>query len=102
MSDRDRPPRIVDLIPSYVMEGMVYERLLDIANQASTHRDERLALTVKRMPRTLLVFVPLTACTILFLLFLFPFRSAALGGVAIEGTWNVGAQSFEELLSKFR
>ena len=114
---------VVDAKPEDDVEGMVYERLLDIANQASTHRDERLALSVKRMPRTLLVFVTLTACTILFLLFLFPFRSAALGGVAIaittlllyfahfvvtdldnpfEGTWNVRAQPFEELLSKFR
>jgi hypothetical protein len=75
------------------------------------------------MPRTLLVFVTLTACTILFLLFFFPFRNAVLGLVSIaittlllffayfvltdldnpfEGTWNVGSQPFEELLSKFR
>jgi len=114
---------VADARPEDDTERMVYERLLDIANQASTHRDERLALSVKRMPRTLLVFVTLTASTILFLLFLFPFRNAALGGVAIgittlllyfahfvltdldnpfEGTWNVGAQPFEELLSKFR
>lgn len=104
-------------------ERIVYERLLDIANQASTHRDERLALSVKRMPRTLLLFVSLTACTILFLLFFFPFHNAALGLVSIaiatillyfahfvvtdldnpfEGTWNVGNGPFEELLSKFR
>jgi hypothetical protein len=94
-----------------------------LQTRQARHRDERLALSVKRMPRTLLVFVTLTACTILFLLFLFPFRNAALGGVAIavttlllylahvvltdldnpfEGTWNVVAEPFEELLSKFR
>jgi len=114
---------VTDAKPEDDTERMVYERLLDIANQASTHRDERLAQSVKRMPRTLLVFVTLTAGTILFLLFFFPFRNAALGLVSIaiatlllyfahfvltdldnpfEGTWNVGNQPFEELLSKFR
>jgi hypothetical protein len=64
-------------------EQRVYERLLEIANQASAHRDERLALSVKRIPRTLLLFVTLTAATILFLLFFFPFHNLALGPVAI-------------------
>jgi hypothetical protein len=114
---------VTDAKPEDDTERMVYERLLDIANQASMHRDERLALSVKRMPRTLLVFVTLTASTILFLLLFFPFRNAALGVVSIaittlllyfayfvltdldnpfEGTWNVGNQPFEDLLSKFR
>jgi len=104
-------------------ERIVHERLLDIANQASTHRDERLSLSVKRMPRTLFLFVSLTACTILLLLLFYPFRNAALGVVSIaitatllffahfvltdldnpfEGTWNVRADPFEELLRKFR
>ena len=104
-------------------ERMVCQRLLDIANQASAHRDERLALSAKRIPRTLLVFVSLTACTILFLLLLYPFRNVALGilSVAIaamllffahfvvtdldnpfEGTWNVRADPFGELITKFR
>jgi len=75
------------------------------------------------MPRTLLVFVTLTASTILFLLFFFPLRNVGLGVVSIvlttallyfayfvltdldnpfEGTWNVTAAPFEELLSKMR
>ena len=77
---------LTDLKPEDDAERIVYERLLGIANQASTHRDERLALSVKRMPRTLLVFVTLTACTILFLLFFFPFRNPALGLVSIAIT----------------
>jgi hypothetical protein len=114
---------VTDAKPEGDTERMVYERLLDIANQASMHRDERLALSVKRMPRTLLLFVTLTAWTILFLLFFFPFRNLVLGAVAIvittmllffayfvltdldnpfEGTWNVNARPFEDLLSKFR
>jgi hypothetical protein len=114
---------VTDAKPEDDTERMLYERLLDIANQASTHRDERLALSVKRMPRTVLVFVTLTASSILFLLFFFPFRNAALGLVSVAittvllsfahfvvtdldnpfaGIWNVGSQPFGELLSKFR
>ena len=102
---------VTDAKPEDETERIVYERLLDIAHQASTHRDERLALSVKRMPRKL------------FLLFFYPFHNAALGLMSIaiatillyfahfvltdldnpfEGTWNVGNGAFEELLSKFR
>ncbi len=104
-------------------ERILYQRLLEIANQASAHRDERLALSVKRMPQTLVVFVTLTAAMILFLLFFFPFRNLALGMISIvitamllffanfvlmdldnpfEGTWNVGSEPFAELVTKFR
>ncbi len=104
-------------------ERAVQERLLDIANQASVHRDERLSLSVKRMPRTLFLFVTLTACTILLLLLFYPFRNVVLGVVSIaitatllffahfvltdldnpfEGTWNVRVEPFEELIRKFR
>lgn len=104
-------------------ERMAHERLLDIANQASAHRDERLSLSLKRMPRTLFVFVSMTACTILLLLLFYPFRNVALGVVAMaitstllyfahfvltdldnpfEGTWNVSADPFGELMTKFR
>jgi hypothetical protein len=101
----------------------VYERLLDIANQASAHRDERLSLSSKRMPQTLFLFVTMTASTILFLLFFYPFRNPVLGVVSLaittmllffahfvltdldnpfEGTWNVGSEPFGELVTKFR
>ncbi len=104
-------------------ETRAHERLLEIANQASAHRDERLALSVKRIPRTLLLFVTLTAFTILFLLLFYPFHNPALGVVAIalttmllffahfvltdldnpfEGTWNVDSQPFADLVTKYR
>jgi hypothetical protein len=104
-------------------ERIVYERLLDIANQASAHRDERLSLSAKRMPQTLFLFVTLTASTILFLLFFYPFRNPALGAVSVaittmllffahfaltdldnpfEGTWNVGSEPFGELITGLR
>jgi Protein of unknown function (DUF4239) len=104
-------------------ERILYQQLLSIANQASSHRDERLALSAKRMPGTLRVFVTLTASMILFLLFFFPFRNAGLGLIAIaittmllffahfvladldnpfEGTWNVGSEPFAELITNVR
>jgi len=104
-------------------ERSVYERLLEIANQACAHRDERLALSVKRIPRTLLLFVMITAYTILFLLFFFPFHNLFLGTVSIavatmllffahfvltdldnpfEGTWNVDSKPFDNLITKHR
>jgi hypothetical protein len=109
--------------PADADEQILYERLLDIANQASSHRDERLAISEKRMPRTLLLFVTLTACMILFLLLFYPFHNVALGMVSVaittmllffvhfvltdldnpfEGTWNVGSEPFAELVTKFR
>src|SRR5579864_3646944 len=108
--------------PENEPEHRIHERLLEIANQASAHRDERLALSVKRIPRTLLLFVTLTASTIIFLLFFFPFRNLALGMVAIaiaamllffahfvltdldnpfEGTWNVDSQAFHDVATKY-
>lgn len=110
---------VTNVKPEDDTEHIVYERLLDIANQASAHRDERLSLSAKRMPRTLFLFVTLTASTILFLLFFYPFRNVPLGIVSVaittmllffahfvltdldnpfEGTWNVGCEPFSELM----
>ena len=114
---------VTDVKPEDDTERIVYQRLLEIANQASAHRYERLALSIKRMPQTLLLFVTLTASMILFLLFFFPFRNVALGVVSVaittmllffahfvltdldnpfEGTWNAGSEPFAELVTKFR
>ena len=100
-----------------------HDHMLEIAGQASAHRDERLALSRKRIPRTLLVFVTLTASAIVFLLLFFPFHNLALGLIAIglttmllffahfvltdldnpfEGTWNVDAGAFDDLVTKYR
>jgi hypothetical protein len=101
----------------------VFERLIEMANQASAHRAERLALSVKRMPRTLHIFVNLTALTILALVLVYPFRNLALGLAAVlitatllffarfvltdldnpfEGTWNVSNDPFGVLMTKYR
>ena len=114
---------VTDVKPEDDTERVLYQQLLAIANQASSHRDERLALSAKRMPGTLLLFVTLTAAMILFLLFFYPFRNVALGMVCIgittmllafahfvltdldnpfEGTWNVDSKPFAELITKLR
>lgn len=114
---------VTDAKPDDESERRAHAHLLKVANQASGHRDERLALSAKRIPRTLLLFVSLTAFTILFLLLLYPFHNLALGMLSIaiaamllffahfvitdldnpfDGTWNVTAQPFEDLTSKYR
>lgn len=114
---------VIEARPEDEPERRARERLLEIGNRASAHRDERIALSVKRIPRTLLLFVTLTAVTILFLLLFYPFHNLALGLVAIalatmllcfahfvltdldnpfEGTWNVDAQPFGDLAAKSR
>ena len=114
---------VIEAKPEDASEQRAHEHLLQIANQASSHRDERLALSAKRIPRTLLLFVTLTAFTIVFLLFFFPFHNLGLGIVSIalttmllffahfvltdldnpfEGTWNVGSQPFDDLATKYR
>ncbi len=114
---------VTDSKPDDESDRRIHDQLLQIANQASGHRDERLALSAKRIPRTLLLFVMTTAFTILLLLLIFPFHSLLLGILSIviatlllyfahfvitdldnpfEGTWNVGSRPFEELASKYR
>lgn len=114
---------VLEVHPENDSESRAHEHLLQIANQASAHRDERLALSAKRIPRTLLLFVTVTALTILVLLFFLPFHNLAFGLVAVaiatmllffahfvltdldnpfEGTWNVGSKPFRELAEKYR
>ena len=113
---------VTEAKPETDAEQRAHEHLLQIANQASAHRDERLALSRKRIPRTLLLFVMLTALTILFLVLLFPFHNTVLGLVAValttmllffahfvltdldnpfEGTWNVDSSPFADLAAKY-
>lgn len=113
---------VIEVKPVDDLEARAHQHLVEIANQASAHRDERLALSAKRIPRTLLFFVIITASTILFLLFFFPFHNLGLGLVAIaiaamllffahfvltdldnpfEGTWNVDSKPFRDLATKY-
>lgn len=114
---------VAEIKPEDDTQRIIFERLLEIANQASAHRDERLALSVKRMPRTLFAFVILTASVILLLVLLYPFRHMMLGFAAVaitsmilffahfvladldnpfEGSWNASNDPFAELITKSR
>jgi Protein of unknown function (DUF4239) len=114
---------VTEARPEDDTQRTIFERVLEIANQASAHRDERLALSVKRMPRTLHIFVSLTALMILLLIFCYPFHSVVLGFASIvitslllffarfvltdldnpfEGSWNASNEPFAELITKFR
>lgn len=113
---------VIEAVPADDTEARDRQHLLEITNQASSHRDERLALSAKRIPRTLLLFVIITALTILFLLLFFPFHNLFLGMVAVaiatmllffahfvltdldnpfEGTWNVDSKPFRDLATKY-
>lgn len=82
---------VTDATATDESERRAHDRLLEIANRASGHRDERLALSVKRIPRTLLLFVTLTACTILFLPFSIPFTTWRCSALLIlcSRTWII-------------
>jgi hypothetical protein len=113
---------VTEARPDDETQRAIFERLLEIANQASAHRDERLALSLKRMPRTLFVFVSLTAFMILLLVLVYPFHSMTVGLASIaitsallffahfvltdldnpfEGSWNVGNEPFGELITRY-
>lgn len=114
--------RVTEIKPEDDAQRMIFERLLEIANDASAHRDERLALSTKRMPRTLFAFVSLTAFMILLLVVLYPFHQLVLGLASVamtsmllyfayfvladldnpfEGSWNVSHGPFSELITRF-
>ena len=72
-------------------ERRAHDRPLEIANRANGHREERLALSVKRIRRTLLLFVTLTARPILFLLLSIPFTNRRCSALLIlcSRTWII-------------
>jgi len=114
---------VAALVPDEETQRSLCERLLEIASQASTHRDERLALSTKRIPHTLMLFVSLTASLIFVLIFFYPFHNIFLGAISVaitamllffahfvltdldnpfEGTWNVSSKPFSDLITKLR
>jgi hypothetical protein len=114
---------VMEAAPESAAQSVIFERVLVLANQASSHRDERLALSVKRMPRTLHYFVGLTAFMIFLLVLCYPFHGVVLGASSVvitsmllffarfvltdldnpfEGSWNASNEPFAELITKFR
>src|SRR5262249_683886 len=66
---------VTEAKPESESHKLILEQLIETAAQISTHRDVRIAHSVKRMPPTLHAFVSLTASMILLLLLLYPFHS---------------------------
>jgi hypothetical protein len=114
---------VTDARPQDDTQQALFQSLLELANTAGAHRDERLALSVKRMPRTLHIFVSLTGFTIMLLVLCYPFHNVVLGAASVviigmlllfarfvvadldnpfEGSWNVSSDPFAELMTKFR
>ena len=114
---------VTEMKPEDETERICHGQLIEIVTRASSHRDERISLSRKRMPKTLLVFVMLTALTIVLLLLLFSFRSLGIGLASIaltsmilffahfvltdldnpfDGTWNLNSDPFAELATKYR
>ena len=99
---------VTDATATDESERRAHDRLLEIANRASGHRDERLALSVKRIPRTLLLFVTLTAMHDSVSALFYPFHNLAAFAHFVltdldnpfEGTWNVDAKPFGDLATK--
>lgn len=100
-----------------------FTRLLDTIGRANTARDERLAMSTMRIPRTLFYFVGFLAISILALMFLYPFSNWFLGLVSLiiaaavflaanfvvtdmdnpfQGAWNISNDPFKELAKKIR
>ena len=103
---------VTDATATDESERRAHDRLLEIANRASGHRDERLALSVKRIPRTLLLFRDLDRMHDSVSALFYPFHNLALLCFAhfvltdldnpFEGTWNVDAKPFDDLATKYR
>ena len=93
-------------------ERRAHDRLLEIANRANGHRDERLALSVKRIPRTLASVRDLDRLHDSVSALFYPFHNLALLCFAhfvltdldhpFDGTGNVDAKPFDDLATKYR
>lgn len=107
--------------PSGQKQEAFYERLLDIVEKVSTFRDERLEVSIKRMPNTLLVVIDVLALATMLFVILLPIQAWLVGTLAViavsavlslarfvmtdmdnpfTGAWNVSIQPFRDVLRK--
>jgi hypothetical protein len=112
---------VTDATATDESERRAHDRLLEIANRASGHRDERLALSVKAHPAHTSSVRDLDRMHDSVSALFYPFHNLALGIVAISlttmllcfahfvltdldnpfaGTWNVDAKPFDDLATK--
>jgi hypothetical protein len=92
--------------------------LIEITREAAERRAERVTKSLTRIPPTMFWFVNAIACTLLLLVFVYPFHHAATGAACLtlvalvlslanlvmndmdnpmEGAWNVSSKPFLEL-----
>src|SRR5581483_1592970 len=65
---------VVEAQPRTEQEKLMLPRLIDMVQQASRMRDERVARSITRMPPTLFALVTTIACALLLVVFLYPFH----------------------------
>lgn len=109
---------VLRISPATAEEGVVYQRLIDIAREAGEHRDERLTKSLTQIPATLIHLVRTMAIALLLLVFFYPFHHWVAGlccftlvGVILflanlvmtdldnpfTGVYNVSSRPFSEL-----
>jgi hypothetical protein len=103
---------VTDATATDESERRAHDRLLEIANRASGHRDERLALSVKAHPAHTSSVRDLDRMHDSVSALFYPFHKLALLGFAhfvltdldnpFAGTWNVDAKPFDDLATKYR
>ena len=107
--------------PKNPKQEMFYARLLEVVDRANTFRDERVAVSIKRMPPTLLTVLDLLALAALLCMFVLPIQHWLVGVLLLgilaclfalaryvmtdmdnpfAGSWNVSPQPFKDLVRK--
>ena len=70
---------ILHISPATSEEGIVHQRLIDIAREAGEHRDERLTKSLTQIPPTLIRLVHTMALALVLLVFFYPFHQLMAG-----------------------
>lgn len=71
---------VVQAVPKSEAGQVFYVRLLDMAQKAGEHRNERVAKSLTRIPPTLVGLVSTIAGVLLLLIFVYPFHHGLAGG----------------------
>ena len=109
---------LLDAVLLAAKDGIVFQRVLDIAREAAGHRDERLTKSMTQIPATLIHLVHAMAIALVALVFFYPFHRWGIGlccfaGVAVilflanlvmtdtdnpfQGVYNVSPKPFADL-----
>jgi len=112
---------VMEANPDTEARKQIYARLIEMAQQTTACRDERVAKSLTRMPPTLSGLVRSIATALLLLVFVYPFQYEITGAFCfvlvsivifladlvmidtdnpIRGIWNVSPRPFAELASR--